>query len=260
MWTLCGVDVDEVDGIPTAQGRQPPAEPAEHPNGVVSIDHLVMTTPDMDRTVAALEAVGMVARRTRRDERLERPRLQTFFRLGEPILEVIGPAEPRGDGPARLFGLAYTVADLATTAGYLGEGLGGISDAVQEGRRIATLRHEALGLSVATAFMSPEPRPLTTSPAAHGAGLHHAGVDPPQPQLLACGRIDESHCLLPIAAGELGAAVVRRLGDLHDRLPRRRRMPGGCSCRTGPDRRRAGRLRGAIVSDARPPAGRRVRS
>ena len=36
----------------------------------------------------------------------------------------------------------------------LGENLGTAKDAVQEGRRIATLRHEQLGLSVATAFMS----------------------------------------------------------------------------------------------------------
>ena len=33
---------------------------------------------------------------------------QTFFRLDEVILELIGPAEPAGDGPARFFGLALT--------------------------------------------------------------------------------------------------------------------------------------------------------
>jgi hypothetical protein len=35
--------------------------------------------------------------------------------------------------------------------------LGHIKDAVQPGRRIATLRHRDVGMSVATAFMTPEP-------------------------------------------------------------------------------------------------------
>ena len=34
---------------------------------------------------------------------------QTFFRMGEVILELIGGDEPTGDGPAMFFGLAYTV-------------------------------------------------------------------------------------------------------------------------------------------------------
>ena len=153
-WALRGVDPGDVDGIATLEAGTGPAVPADHPNGVLSIDHVVALTSNLDRTVAALEATGMELRRTRRDERLERPRLQAFFRIGEPILEVIGPEEPRSDKPARLFGLAYTVGDLEATAEVLGEDLGAPKDAVQEGRRIATLRHEPLGLSVATAFMS----------------------------------------------------------------------------------------------------------
>ena len=39
-----------------------------------------------------------------------------------------------------------------------GDHLGAAKDAVQDGRRIATLRHRDLGMSVATALMSPEPR------------------------------------------------------------------------------------------------------
>ena len=30
---------------------------------------------------------------------------QVFFRLGEVILELVGPPEPAGDGPARFYGL-----------------------------------------------------------------------------------------------------------------------------------------------------------
>ena len=66
---------------------------------------------------------------------------------------------PTGSGavaeadPARWFGLAVDVADLDQTAALLGPGLGPIKGAVQAGRRIATVRHRDLGLSVAVALM-----------------------------------------------------------------------------------------------------------
>jgi hypothetical protein len=49
-----------------------------------------------------------------------------------------------------------TVADLDALAARLGDHLGRIKDAVQPGRRIATLSGAA-GLGEAVAFMSPEP-------------------------------------------------------------------------------------------------------
>jgi hypothetical protein len=82
---------------------------------------------------------------------------QLFFRLGEVILEVVGQPDVAGAGDPGFFGLAITVADLDATARSLGEHLGTPKDAVQAGRRIATLRHRDIGMSVATAFMSPEP-------------------------------------------------------------------------------------------------------
>ncbi len=82
---------------------------------------------------------------------------QVFFRLGEVILEVIGAPDKSGEGDAGFFGLAHTVADLDAVAKLLGPALGNVKDAVQPGRRIATLRHRDVGMSVATAFMSPEP-------------------------------------------------------------------------------------------------------
>jgi len=83
---------------------------------------------------------------------------QAFFRLAEVILEVVqappGSREERdADAPARFWGLAFGVADLAATAEALGDKLGEPRDAVQEGRRLATLRREA-GLSPGIAFMS----------------------------------------------------------------------------------------------------------
>ena len=74
---------------------------------------------------------------------------------GEAILELLGGTEPSPDpGPAAFFGLAYTVSDLDALAARCGASLGTIKDAVQPGRRIATLRHKSFDISVATAFMT----------------------------------------------------------------------------------------------------------
>lgn len=161
-WSLAGCTVagDGVDGVPTtdagATTGDPPTpgdEAPAHPNGTLAIDHVVLVTPDLDRTTAAIESLGVEARRTRQ---AGAGRLQRFFRLGEVILEVVGPAEPSGRRPARLWGLAFTVADLDATARHIGERIGPPKPAVQAGRRIATLR-AGDQVSVPVAFMSPEP-------------------------------------------------------------------------------------------------------
>jgi hypothetical protein len=59
-----------------------------------------------------------------------------------------------GSEPARFYGIAFTVDDLDATAALLGDRLGRVKDAVQPGRRIATLRREA-GAGIPLAFMSP---------------------------------------------------------------------------------------------------------
>ena len=151
------LDAGAVDGLATTVGEHPPVTPSDHPNGTRSIDHVVVVTPDCERTTSAFVAIGLEPRRTRHTESYGSPMQQTFFRAGEVIVELVGPDEASGDGPAGFFGLALTVDDLEATAAYLGHGLGSPKDAVQPGRRIATLRHKDLGLSVATALMSPDP-------------------------------------------------------------------------------------------------------
>ena len=149
-WGLAGVDSGVVDGLDTRVDRSSHTEGAVHPNGTVSLDHLVITSHDPLRTRGALEQRGFEVRRT-----VEMgDRRYTFFRVGEAILELVGPAAADGDQPARLYGLAFTVDDLDATAAHLGPLLGAVKDAIQPGRRIATLRREA-GLSVPVAFMSP---------------------------------------------------------------------------------------------------------
>jgi hypothetical protein len=151
--------VTMLDGLPTRPSDRDPCEPAEHPNGVLLIDHIELATPDPPRTTAAFEAAGLEARRTRPTDTYGTPLLQTFFRAGEVIIELIGPQEPNGDGPTGFFGLAHTVADLDAAAALLGPVLGNAKDAVQPGRRIATLRHRDLDISVPTAFLTPDPEP-----------------------------------------------------------------------------------------------------
>jgi catechol 2,3-dioxygenase-like lactoylglutathione lyase family enzyme len=141
------------EGEPVA-GEAPP-----HPNGVVRIDHVVLLSPDLDRTVDELRSEGFELRRIREGETPGGSTRQAFFRLGEPILEVVQAPEGTSvarnpDGPARLWGLAFGVDDLDATGALLGELLGTPRDAVQAGRKIATLRAEA-GLGPAIAFMTP---------------------------------------------------------------------------------------------------------
>jgi len=153
-WALADVPEGvEVDGLPTVQAPPPTVSPS-HPNGTIEVDHLVVMSPDPDRTVAALAAHGVEPRRRRRTDQYGAPFTQTFFRLGQPILEVIGPETPASPAAARFYGIAFTVRDLDATAALLGNRLGRVKDAVQPGRRIATLRREA-GAGVPLAFMSP---------------------------------------------------------------------------------------------------------
>lgn len=158
-WSLRGLPAGttDVDGLPTTVADGEPCEPAEHANGATVLDHVVVLTPDTDRTVSTLASLGLDLRRTRHvpAEQYGFEAQQSFFRVGEPILELLGPTEPTGDGPAGFFGLAWTVSDLDALAAELGPALGRVKDAVQPGRRIATLRHKDVGMSVATAFMTP---------------------------------------------------------------------------------------------------------
>jgi hypothetical protein len=136
-------------GLPAAEAQPTPS----HPNGVVGLDHLVLATPNLGRTIAAIEAAGVDLRRVRDTGSRERPTQQAFFRLGEVVLEVVGPRSPSGDGAARIYGLAWNVRDLEETAAFLGDRLRPAKDAVQKGRRIATL-DRAAGSTVPHAFMS----------------------------------------------------------------------------------------------------------
>lgn len=161
-WTFRGLPpVPDIDGAPLRGPiDQAPFPSPAHPNGVIGLDHVVLRTPDIDRTFAALGDLGFDLRRTREGEVMGARVRQGFFRVGPVVLEVVGPPERQGDGPARVWGLAFA-ADLDVLAAALGERLGPARDAVQPGRRIASLARDA-GSTVPMAFLS-ERRVRTTA-------------------------------------------------------------------------------------------------
>lgn len=159
-WALTEVEGAEVDGLATRLGEQQAAADVPHPNGVVEIDHLVVLTPSLERTVAAFETIGVELRRVREGETGLGPYRQAFFRLGRPILEVVEAADMEAEAPARFWGVTFTVADIDAAAELLGERIGRVKDAVQPGRRIATVRKEA-GLGLPVALITPNIRKTT---------------------------------------------------------------------------------------------------
>lgn len=162
-WILAADDGDlpaTIDGLPTGTvigGGEPPEAPV-HANGIVAIDHVVVSTPDIDRTVSTFEDLGIECRRRREGAAYGQQKMrQAFFWLGDVILEVVGPdvIDPEKAGaPATFFGLALTCADLDATAAFLGERMKPPVDAVQKGRRISTISSKA-GAKVPIALMSP---------------------------------------------------------------------------------------------------------
>jgi hypothetical protein len=164
-----GVDEIDLDGLATSvSGREPPAAPPvhpngitalDHPNGITALDHVVAISSDLDRTIAALRAAGLDLRRVREEPTPAGAPRQAFFRLGTEILEVVqAPPEAiertGGDRPAFFWGLALVASELEATVAQLGEHASEVRDAVQPGRRIATLRRSA-GLGLPVALMTP---------------------------------------------------------------------------------------------------------
>lgn len=165
-WTLADVAGDDFDGLETellaepSGGRSNGAVP--HPNSARTIDHVVAFTADLERTVAAFERSGVRCRRLREpgepDAGPGPPLRQAFFRLGETLAELVElPAEKVGSADrARFWGLTAVLDDLDAAVAELGDRAGPITDAVQPGRRIATIRREA-GLGLPVALITPRP-------------------------------------------------------------------------------------------------------
>jgi hypothetical protein len=148
---LLGAGAGEgMTGVVIEDGAVDDPPSGAHPNGVTAVDHIVAVTGDFEAAMATYAEAGLEARRIR--EVPNSDTRQAFYVLGTALLELAGPVA--GEGEPRYWGITFVAGDLDALAAQLGERLGAIRDAVQPGRRIATLRREA-GSSVPIAFMTP---------------------------------------------------------------------------------------------------------
>ncbi len=143
-----------IDGLTTEVVEPEPPLFADHPLGAIGLDHVVVLSNDLERTSDAIAvATGCPLRRVRELGTMR----QGFHRIGPGglIVEIVErPDVP--EGPARFWGVVLNVADLDAAVESLGaERIGTPKDAVQPGRRIATIRDDA-GLGVPLALMTPD--------------------------------------------------------------------------------------------------------
>ncbi len=155
-WALSGIDddVEPIDGLLTEVVDAGPPLLATHPLGAFELDHVVVSTDSLERTCGAIaDVTGAPLKRVREIGAIR----QGFHRLGGLVVEVVVRAgQPAG--PASFWGLVLNVEDLDVAVDHLGpDRVGAPKDAVQPGRRIATVRSEA-GLGLPVALMTPNRR------------------------------------------------------------------------------------------------------
>ncbi|MGA7756685.1 MAG: VOC family protein [Ilumatobacteraceae bacterium] len=143
----------DIDGLPTeiVDARGP--RYADHEIGAVGLDHVVVMTSQLERTSDAI--AGVTGCELKRIRDLGEMR-QGFHRIGRGglIVELVErPDIP--DGPASFWGLVVNVDDLDAACARLGaDRVSPPKDAVQPGRRIATVRSD-VGLGLPVALMTP---------------------------------------------------------------------------------------------------------
>ena len=101
-------------------------------------DHVVLATPDLSRTEAALAGLGLERRRLREAGDL----LQAFYRLGPVILEVVARAGEAGPDPASLWGFTVVAEDLDALAARHIARRTGYLDVMDPGHRLARAGHQ----------------------------------------------------------------------------------------------------------------------
>lgn len=158
-WALSGLGETgtmSIDGLRTEPVERLEPVFASHPLGASSLDHVVVLTPDLERTSAAImESTGSDLRRIRELGQMR----QGFHRMGERgsgalIVELVErPDIP--EGPAAFWGVVLIVDDLDAAFELIGpDRISPPKDAVQPGRRIATVRAD-VGLGLPVALMTP---------------------------------------------------------------------------------------------------------
>lgn len=153
-WVLSGIDpgTGHIDGLPTEVVAPSTPTLGEHPNGAIELDHVVVLTSSLDRTCGAIaDTTGAPLKRVREVGAMR----QGFHRVGSGglIVEVVERPEVAGD-QATFWGVVINVRDLDAAVELIGsDRIGAPKDAVQPGRRIATVRAD-VGLGLPVALMS----------------------------------------------------------------------------------------------------------
>lgn len=157
-WAVSGIDAaidgEAIDGglATSVVGATGPMF-AAHDLAASGLDHVVVMTHDLDRTTGAIaSATGCELKRVREVGSMR----QGFHRIGSGglIVEVVERPEV-AEGPASFWGIVINVDDLDAACERIGTDLiSAPKDAVQPGRRIATVRSE-VGLGLPVALMTP---------------------------------------------------------------------------------------------------------
>ncbi|MHB1128971.1 MAG: VOC family protein [Ilumatobacteraceae bacterium] len=160
-WVLSDAprDIPSIDGLVTTYVDDVPALNVENisevTNGfqlqIAGVDHVVVNTPDLQRTSDALaNATGAPLKRVRD---VGNGAQQGFHRLGGVIVEIVSTPQTLV-GPAVFWGLVFVVDDLEAVFNHVGpDVLSPPKPAVQPGRNIATFR-SAAQLGVPCALMT----------------------------------------------------------------------------------------------------------
>ena len=129
-------------------------EASFHPNRIERIDHLVVTTPDSDKTTKELVEAGITLSGVRIFGNSPNQTRQSFFWLGDVILELVGPHQVAEPGNPLFWGLALVSSDIKETVNYLEDLCTPLKDAIQPGRQITTVKTRDLSIGVSIAIMS----------------------------------------------------------------------------------------------------------
>ena len=158
-WTVRSDDATthSVDGVATRViAELQPVPELTHQFAVTAIDHVVITTGSLERTCGAItDQLGLPLKRIRDAGHGVR---QGFHRAGSLILEIVERPDLAPETSAEIWGVVFVVDDLDSAIAWLGpDAIGAPRDAVQHGRRIASVKKD-VGLGLPVALMSPHVR------------------------------------------------------------------------------------------------------
>lgn len=167
-WNFHGIPLSltSVDGIPIMRPQEQvtsqEGHPRTHPNGIQSIDHVVLKSKNHLQTEDSFKSVGIPLKR--RNEDLEKKMVYSFYRPSKTILEVLSSPSVGNEvssSGSTVMGISFTCSDLMATHSFLSSVTKPPWAAVQKNRQITTLNKELQDesgenrFSLRIAFMSP---------------------------------------------------------------------------------------------------------